>query len=224
MTSDSLVQDRNLQQVVKETLCLWPHLLVLGVAYGIVSYCFYVLKDDLNPRSFLALFALAIRTASSTALSAFMVQTIVARYEPSKRDLRESLQALASKFASLCWASFRFAGIVTLFAVSIVGIPIAINRAVRWIFIPQAILIDDATGADTLDESSRVVKGNWLLVFTTLGSLFALGIGSGIVVGFLDGGGSREIESAARLAVFAPLLAAFSTLLYASLKAREQGN
>jgi hypothetical protein len=51
--------------------------------------------------------------------------------------------------------------IVFALALSVVGIPWAISRAIRWLFVSQAVLLDNAGPRAALTLSSRAVAGRW---------------------------------------------------------------
>ncbi len=65
--------------------------------------------------------------------------------------------------------------VVAALAVSVVGIPWAISRAVRWLFISQAVLLDDATPRQAIEISERAVAGRWWRTATTSVLLAVIG-------------------------------------------------
>jgi hypothetical protein len=64
------------------------------------------------------------------------------------------------------------AAVVGALAFTVIGIPLALRQAVRWVFIEQAALIDDHFAGGALRESSRIVGRDW---WWAAGSVVALG-------------------------------------------------
>jgi hypothetical protein len=89
----------------------------------------------------------------------------------------EAWQAAWKKLGSVLGASLRMLVITLLLAITLVGIPWAIARIVRWIFIPQAIMLDGATGRTALATSASLVHGHW---WNTLGRYILLSLIVGI--------------------------------------------
>jgi hypothetical protein len=67
-------------------------------------------------------------------------------------------------------------------AISIVGIPRAIRRGVDWLFIEQAILLDNATKESAADASADAVRGDWLRTFAIQCVLLGLGALTSLIV------------------------------------------
>jgi hypothetical protein len=62
---------------------------------------------------------------------------------------------------------------VFLAAITVVGLPWAIERSVRWGFTAEAVVLDDESSEDARDRSAATVKGHW---WRTAGTLFVLGV------------------------------------------------
>ena len=65
---------------------------------------------------------------------------------------------------------------ITLLSLTILGIPLAINRAVAWAIAAQTVVIEDESALGALRRSSELVSGNWLRVLGTV-ALIALFVG-----------------------------------------------
>ncbi len=61
-------------------------------------------------------------------------------------------------------------GTVLLLTITVVGIPIAIHRFIRWSLFAEACMLDDLSATDSLRRSSVLVRGRWwrTLGFTVL--------------------------------------------------------
>jgi hypothetical protein len=130
-----------------------------------------------------------------------------------------------ARLDELVGAAFRSTVIIFLFFITIVGIPWAIVRAVRWAFISQAIMIDGQTSATALDYSASFVRGQG---WRTAGRLIGVGIVFGIPVAILAGAVDAALPNLAGSlieglfeAAFVPLTVTATTLIYYDLKLRR---
>jgi hypothetical protein len=65
---------------------------------------------------------------------------------------------------------------IAVLSISVLGIPLAVNRAVAWAVAAQAVMFEDRPAVRALSRSSELVKGNWLRVLGTV-VLIALFVG-----------------------------------------------
>jgi hypothetical protein len=65
---------------------------------------------------------------------------------------------------------------VTLLSITVLGIPLAINRAVAWAVAGQTVVIEDKSALGALRRSAELVRGSWLRVLGTV-VLIALFVG-----------------------------------------------
>ena len=107
---------------------------------------------------------------------------------------------------------------VSLMAITIIGIPVAIYFGVRWCFILQAILIEGTGITESLSRSSNLVEGNWWRVF---GIMLVVGL----IVWAISFGLSLipVIGGVIGAVVATPIMAAAQTLLYYDLRHRHGG-
>ncbi len=75
-----------------------------------------------------------------------------------------------------------FAAIIVL-GISVVGIPWAIERAVRWLFVSQAAIIDETSPREAMDRSANVVVGRWWRTAASAVFFWFVSIAPGPVVG-----------------------------------------
>ncbi|MGD9893488.1 MAG: hypothetical protein AB7U18_19570, partial [Dehalococcoidia bacterium] len=116
--------------------------------------------------------------------------------------------------------------IVSLLLISVVGIPFAVIRMIRWLFVEQAIMIDDAGSQTALAASARVVKGRWWRTLASAVVLGFIGLMTGPVVAitmlilFEPPAELVNVVSSAIYALMLPLVFIALTQLYTNLKAR----
>lgn len=70
-------------------------------------------------------------------------------------------RAALDRFVTLLLATARAGIVVFLLAITIVGIPWAVARTVRWLFITQAVVLRDGTWRNARQLSAAAVRGRW---------------------------------------------------------------
>lgn len=89
------------------------------------------------------------------------------------------------KLLGYIWTSLRNLIVVALLVITIVGIPWAINRYVRWLFGGQAAILTGTRGKEALTQSSAAVHGNWWQAAANSAVLAFLGSAPGVAVALL---------------------------------------
>jgi hypothetical protein len=137
----------------------------------------------------------------------------------------ESLDRAQQRFGVIAGAVIRSELIILALAMTIVGIPWAIMRVVRWAFISQVIMLEQKAGEEVLATSAQLVSGYW---WATAGRLLVSGIivlvpaffVSGLAVVALPAILSAFVD-AAIVFVTVPYGIISTTLMYFDLKARK---
>lgn len=135
-------------------------------------------------------------------------------------------RALA-KVGTTAAAVLRASGLVFLLGITLVGLPWAVTRAVRWLFVPQAVILDDRRGKEALAASAAAVRGRWWRTAATMAALAFVAAAVGPLVGLLLMIPLRlplELANGASAIVYAvtqPLAVIGGTLLYRRLKAGQ---
>ena len=130
-----------------------------------------------------------------------------------------------SRLMSVVGASLRSGIIVGLLTVSIVGIPWAINRYVRWAFITQAVIADGQSAASALEHSAFLVRDRWwrtfwrLLFITVVAGV--LGVASSAASG-LPSPASSIFSAASTLTT--PFSVIATTLIFFDLRERRRAD
>lgn len=81
-----------------------------------------------------------------------------------KPRVRDCYRTVFSRFRDLFLAVGRAAVVTVLLSLTVVGIPLAVQRLVRWSFLPQSVLDGRAPRAAS-QESARLVRGSWWRTF-----------------------------------------------------------
>lgn len=141
---------------------------------------------------------------------------------------RRSYRVVFEQIGRLARAVLRPVLIVGALALTVVGLPWAVARQVRWLFVAQAVILDGAVPRTATELSARAVSGRWwrtagiALLLVVVGALpgpilgvFLL-IFAAASVGFVNG------LSSIIYAVSLPLSVLGFTVLYQRLKTRRE--
>jgi hypothetical protein len=159
-----------------------------------------------------------------TAICIYALQSIAEGQRPSAGQVFVAgFEAFTPLFGAVVLAAIGIAlGFVALF------VP-GVYLAIRWYFVPQAVIIEGARGPAALSRSSEVVQGFW---WRTLGLVVLANVAVAIP-GFLLLAPFSAIAASTDEAVWAligttlatsvttPFVALYSTLLYYDLLARR---
>jgi hypothetical protein len=137
----------------------------------------------------------------------------------------EALDQAQQRLGIISSAAVRSTFIVLALAITIVGIPWAIMRLVRWAFLSQAIMLEEKQGEEVLAASAALVQGYW---WSTAGKLLVTGIVVGlptVVVSGIANAALPDVIAAfvdtALVFVTAPYGIISTTLMYFDLKSRK---
>jgi hypothetical protein len=97
--------------------------------------------------------------------------------------VRGTGRGVRGRFALMARALARPWGTVFLLAITIVGLPWAIARAVRWGFVAHAVLLDEVEPGDAAARSAEAVHGHWWRTAGTDATLTILGSAPGPILG-----------------------------------------
>lgn len=139
--------------------------------------------------------------------------------------VRETLRGVHDRFKVMARALLRPAGTVFLLAISVVGLPWAIQRAVRWTFVPHAVLLDDIAPDTAPAYSAEAVRGGWWRTAGTDMVLTILGAAPGPLLGIalmITMAAGVDFVNALSSVIYAAVLP-FTILGTAILYRRRQG-
>jgi hypothetical protein len=162
---------RSLGDIVSDAFTIlqvhWKPLVIIAfpgfavsLAYSMLSY---LLEDELGLNVLLALISLPLQFIIFVLVgggTVFYLDRVSQGETPTAQDALDAAQA---KLGALVGATFRSLVIVLLLIITIIGIPFAIYRGVRWVFISQAVMLDGKVGEEVLAHSASLVENNWWL-------------------------------------------------------------
>ena len=88
-----------------------------------------------------------------------------------------------ARILDLVWTLARGGLIVLGLTISIIGLPWAANRSVRWMFGAQAAVLGGIRGKAALDDSTAAVQGRWWQAAANGAVLAFIGAAPGVIVG-----------------------------------------
>jgi hypothetical protein len=134
-------------------------------------------------------YALAILTLIAQLLASLVVvgPMTIAVYEGIERgetiSFRQALQLTIDRAGGLLKAIGLMALVTVALATVVLTLPVAIWLLVRWCFVSQATVLDDADTRGALNASSNAVRGRWWRIALVNVSLFIVACAPGVLVG-----------------------------------------
>jgi len=139
---------------------------------------------------------------------------------------RQALRTALGRVRPLAAGAFTQYAVALLLTLTIVGIPLALHRIVRWSLFVQACMLGDRGGRESLAKSSQLVRGRWWRTFgfTALVNLLAVLTGTVFGIGLLlltaQSLNFINLASSVVYMLTVPLAAIALTLYYFDLEAR----
>jgi hypothetical protein len=127
---------------------------------------------------------------------------------------------------TLFFAVARSLLIISVLALSVIGIPWAISRTIRWLFVTQAVLLDESGARESLEISAAVVRGRWWSTAATSVLLNFVGAAAAPTIGilFMVVASTRiryvNLISSFIYALFVPIAVIGVTLMYYRLQGK----
>ena len=243
-----LRRQRDFWQIVRASASIyrrhWWTLLLIGIPYllvGAISGAAYELLANNPPfgpvldligefRAAQLTLAFAIGAAETATAAIIVTAAVIASITEVEAgrsgDAWTAYRMVWQRLATLLAALFRSVFHVTLFGLTIVGLPWAVNRTVRWYFLPQAVMLQGNNAKQALASSATVVEGSW---WRTFGITFLLGLAGAIgptvgIVLLLFASASLGVVNGVSGVIYValiPFVATALTLLYFDLEARQ---
>ena len=126
----------------------------------------------------------------STAIAFFLADAAVARVldrasagEPT--TARDAFGAVVARRRDLGSALGRAVAVIVVLYLTVIGIPWAIHRLIRYQFAAQAVMLEGSGGTSALRRSSNLVRGRWWHTAVFVAGVGVVLGGFGLVVGLL---------------------------------------
>lgn len=226
-----LRQRRDLSEIIRASLQIYTQfflaffsiaavIIPLGIANGIFSDR---LEDSIGGALIIAALGVAQLFVNQLVAAALLVA--IDDVENGKvPEFGRAYDVAFARFGALIAALLRVAFHAFLFAITIVGLPWAIQRLIRWAFVSQAVMLNGADPKSSLSVSAAAVEGSW---WRTFGCLIAIGVPA-LMIGLVSVTfPSRPIAlTSTTIAALSALIVPFgviaATLLYFDLNVRKE--
>lgn len=186
----ALRRQRDLGTVISDSFSLlfsdWPRLarmvapaVMVNLAVSLIAFG---VKDNDALVIAVVYLTLPVQFVAYQLVSAAVIAQLNSRDLGRDLDVGDALDVAQDRFGDVAGASLRSAGITILLAVTVIGLPFAIYRFVRWAFIIQSIVVDGQKGEASLAYSAALVQGLWWVTFgRLLVSAIVLGVPAVII-------------------------------------------
>ncbi len=229
-----LRQRRDLNQIIEATLNLcvrnfWPlfSIAAIVIPLGIASAAFQSAIDDPTTLTVIVLSLALLQTAANLLAVAATIAALADIDAGRPVEFSRAYDVAFERFWTLIGAVLRAAVIVLLLFITFLGIPWAIQRAIRWLFIEQAVILDRMSAGGALSSSADAVIGSW---WRTLGISLVIGLIAAVPASIIGGLFSLApvlvsgTINAVVNAVLLPFAVTAMTLLYLDLKTRKESH
>lgn len=138
--------------------------------------------------AFLAILLGGIGGLFASVIATAAVAVILSELDAGRRILAgQAYRRVFRRWRSLGRGMATELGMILLLTITVVGIPFAIHRFIRWSLFAQACMLEDLPATESLRLSSELVKGRWwrTLGFTVLVDVLAVLSGPLLGVGLL---------------------------------------
>jgi hypothetical protein len=166
----------------------------------------------------------ALASVITTAAVAFALREADAGHRVNAMD---AFRAAFERLRALVGATARQYAAAVLLTITVVGVPFAIGRYVRWSLFAEACALEDRTARDSLRRSAELVRGQWWRTFGFSSLVIVLVALSGPMLGvgllLLTDRSLNLINIAGALVytITVPYAAIALTLYYFDLEARR---
>ena len=169
-------------------------LVPIGIAFNGFQYLFSIYppgKDLITlvgktPASYyvLAIIALVLQHLASLLVVGPMVIEVYDEMERGRNiTLTGAFRSMLRRLPDMLKSVVILVVIVGVLGLSVVLVPVAIWLVVRWVFAPQAAMMDRAGPWQALQVSSAAVKGRWWRVLVAGITLFLVAAAPGVLIG-----------------------------------------
>lgn len=180
-----LERQRRLGEIISDSFGVffgqWGRLVAIMLPAGLVNLAVSLLQllveDNRGLYTLLALVSLPVIYVAYGLVAAGVVVALRELGQGRLLAVGDALDAAEARAGDLIAGLLRSAAIIFAFALTIVGLPWAVMRLVRWAFIVQVIMLEGQAGEPSLAQSARLVQGRW---WSTFGRLVATGLVVGL--------------------------------------------
>jgi hypothetical protein len=140
-------------------------------------------EDSPELQSILGAVSLLTRGLLLLIVTPAVVQAVGDIMDGTPPSIRRSFRRGFASIPDVVWTLVRSTLILFALTISIIGLPWAANRSVRWMFGAQAAVLRGIRGKTALDNSAEAVRGRWWQAAANGAVLAFIGAAPGVIVG-----------------------------------------
>jgi hypothetical protein len=140
-------------------------------------------EDSPELETTLGVVSLLTRALLLIIVTPAVVQAVGDIVEGRPPGVRLAFRQGFARIPDLVWTLVRSTLMLFALTISIIGLPWAANRSVRWMFGAQAAVLGGIRGKAALDESTAAVRGRWWQAAANGAVLAFIGAAPGVIVG-----------------------------------------
>ena len=230
--SVALRQRRDLGEIIQAALHLylqnfWPlfGIAAVVVPLGIASGVLQTAIDDSLGVALIVVGLTLLQAAVNLLVAAALIAALGDLGGGRPADFSHAYDVAFERFWTLLGAVLRVAAIVLLLFITLLGIPWAIQRAIRWLFVEQAVILDGTSARAALSYSADAVIGSW---WRTFGIALVIGLIGTVPASIIAGVFAlapvliSATVSTIVNAMLLPFVITTMTLLYRDLQVRKE--
>ena len=228
----ALRQQRDLSQLIEAAVSIYSQnfgplfsIAAVVIPLGIAGAALQTAVDASLGSAFVSLALTLLQAAVNLLALAAIIAALSDVDAGGRAEFSHAYDVAFERFWTIAGAVLRVITIVLVLFITIIGIPWAIQRAVRWLFVEQAVILDGTSARAGLSYSEDAVSGRW---WRTLGIAIVITlivvVPTSIVAGLfslapvLVSGTVNAVVNA----LFLPFAVAAMTLLYRDLQVRKE--
>lgn len=125
-----------------------------------------------------------IRPAATAVVSGVVIVFARSLVTIGRAGFADSWRGMSQRFWRVVGSSLLATVLVTVMALTVIGIPFAIWKLVGWAFAQQQVLFEDASIRGSLKASSQLVRGHWLRAMRVTLVFYLIGVVTGPMLTF----------------------------------------
>ncbi|MCK5430101.1 MAG: glycerophosphoryl diester phosphodiesterase membrane domain-containing protein [Anaerolineales bacterium] len=178
----------------------------------------------------LILLEMLIGMIVEVVMNCIFIHAMCQHYITNQISLGKAYRETIKKLTTVILAILLRGIVIAALSITIIGIPVAIYFAIKWLFITHAILLEGKGISEALSRSSQLTSNNWWRIFGYIILLLIITISFGFILGFISqyfnfGTAVNDFDFGITILsiIAAPITIIATTLLYFTLRVEKEG-
>ena len=161
------------------TIAQWPNIAEL---YNSAELAFRALFIGLG----FALLQMLISMIVEAVMNCIFIHAMCQHYVTNEISLGKAYRETTKRVAIVIAAILLRGIVIVALSITIIGIPVAIYFAIKWLFVTHAILLEGKSISESLSRSAQLTTDNWWRIFGYVILLLLITICFGVILGFIQ--------------------------------------